>query len=359
MAILAAIGLQEWFDNPGLIIRSGWKAFSAAAILAVVGFWPGMAFVNSMQQAAQNAGGELPRALHIPQQAALFCLSLLVLYGASRSQFLRKWSAVILVGIVFVDVVSNGMGYNPGSDKKDIFPLRSSIQFLQSHVGHDRILPINKDHFSFGGPNSILPPNCATYFGLRDVQGYDSLFPGRYKQYMDRLNGKDSSPLEVGNMVFAKSTPLSIWKDSGARWAISRHSEGVSGEVTLDGLYLSPIPGAKGRVWFDDSHAHADWLEDSINRVTLRVTSPMTTGMVLADEDYPGWSCTVDGIPTKIVPAETVFRRITVPAGVHVVRFIYKSVTVQIGLYLCLAGLLSGSFIMSFALVSNRKYPRK
>jgi len=62
--------------------------------------------------------------------------------------------------------------------------------------------------------------------------------------------------------------------------------------------------------------------------------------LTLSDQYYPGWQATVDGQPTDIMRADTVFRAVCVPAGDHVVRFDYRPTSLLIGVLLSALGWL-------------------
>jgi hypothetical protein len=68
--------------------------------------------------------------------------------------------------------------------------------------------------------HAVLPPNALTVYGLRDAAGYDSLFPGVYKQRVREAgDGLDPSPPENGNIVFIKSAAIA--QRLGARYVVT------------------------------------------------------------------------------------------------------------------------------------------
>jgi hypothetical protein len=105
--------------------------------------------------------------------------------------------------------------------------------------------------------------------------------------------------------------------------------------VILDGPSQPPppacTPGAD-----DDATLVADRPED----VRIDVTTSCPAHLVLADSWFPGWTATIDGIPTTILRADYAFRAVAVPAGRHEVRFVYAPRSVAIGLALSLVGLV-------------------
>lgn len=68
----------------------------------------------------------------------------------------------------------------------------------------------------------------------------------------------------------------------------------------------------------------AQILEYSSQLVRLRVKLAEPGYLVLADMVYPGWQATVDGRPTEILRADTIFRAVELEAGEHTVEFRFR-----------------------------------
>jgi len=74
--------------------------------------------------------------------------------------------------------------------------------------------------------------------------------------------------------------------------------------------------------------------------LTLRVHAPQRGFLLLADQYFPGWRATVDGVPTRILRANYAFRLVEVPAGESVVDFEYVPVGVWVGLAVSMVAVL-------------------
>ncbi len=67
--------------------------------------------------------------------------------------------------------------------------------------------------------------------------------------------------------------------------------------------------------------------------------------LVLSDQYYPGWQATVDGQSVPITRAFTALHAVCVPAGAHTVQFVYRPMSLIIGLILTVIGWLVVSVV--------------
>jgi uncharacterized membrane protein YfhO len=67
-------------------------------------------------------------------------------------------------------------------------------------------------------------------------------------------------------------------------------------------------------------------------RVRLRTRAAAEAFLVLGDVDYPGWRAFVDGRRVPIHRTDYVLRGVVIPAGKHVVEFVFRPVSFQRGL---------------------------
>lgn len=154
---------------------------------------------------------------------------------------LRRRDPYVLTAMVSLLIVADlfafGINYNPSCDRSKVYPETELTTRLKQIAGDARIAPINPSWSLYQTPDAILPPNAAMVYGLRDVQGYDSLFTRRYKDKIDAILGEDSSPVENGNMVLVKHYTQSL--GSIADFAVSRGPiEGPKLVAQADGAYV-------------------------------------------------------------------------------------------------------------------------
>ncbi len=90
------------------------------------------------------------------------------------------------------------------------------------------------------------------------------------------------------------------------------------------------------------------------NDVEIRTTGAGGV-LTLSDQFYPGWRATVDGAPTRIIRADTVFRAVCVPPGDHVVRFKYRPLSFFLGVLLSAVGWLTLLVVVTVRVRSQRQ----
>jgi hypothetical protein len=73
--------------------------------------------------------------------------------------------------------------------------------------------------------------------------------------------------------------------------------------------------------------------------VEVRASLKQDAVLVLNDSGYPGWVATVDGVPTKWISANYLFRGILLTPGKHVIKFLYRPRAFYVGV--SLAGVTS------------------
>ncbi len=67
------------------------------------------------------------------------------------------------------------------------------------------------------------------------------------------------------------------------------------------------------------------------DRASIQTTAAQSAMLVFTDPYFPGWVARVDGRPTTIFRADSLFRAVAVPAGEHTVTFSYEPEPLAIG----------------------------
>jgi hypothetical protein len=327
-AWLAAIGYDHVAEHRATL-RTVLGSVAAVGVLCAASLAAAMA-------AAASLVGKLPLTPDdIIRQSALAALAVFavvwpLVYKGSTSR-----ARYLILAVVAVDLLSHGATYN-ATGKPDLEMARTeAIAAIADGTGHDRVAPLNKG-WSFAGPAAVLPPNLAMLYGLRDVQGYDSLLPGQYKRWLADRMGSDPSPPEVGNMVFVRSPNEAVLDACGVRIVASleRLPDAVGEESRHDNIWLYRRRGGRARATATDPSGRSTpvtWIADSPGEVRLAVALPDGGEVRLADQWWPGWRCEVGTGEVTILRSDGIFRSVRVPQGTSEVRFRYEPAGARLG----------------------------
>ncbi|MCL6518964.1 MAG: YfhO family protein [Armatimonadetes bacterium] len=296
----------------------------------------------------------------------------------------RTFCGGLLVGLLIADLLVFGIKYNQTCVRPQIYPEGTLTNFLRGDLGLWRIMPLNSRWDLRTYPKAVLPPNSAMVYGLQDVQGYSALYPLKYKKLLDAAAGRDSSPRENGNMVFAHNPTSPIYDLLGVRWIISLAHLGGK-PLEMDGCYLYQNDGVLPRAFIvhkvefvDDDEClrrirrgevdlrstalgdsefllealrpsllKADMASEDVkitkyrpNEVTVSVRTRAPGILILTDQFYPGWEALVDGEPKRVFEVDFCFRGVAIQAGKHEVVFSYRPKSFKRGLWLACCALV-------------------
>jgi hypothetical protein len=132
----------------------------------------------------------------------LFLIGAAIALGAVllKSERAKPLAIVCLLLAIGVPAASQ-WNVNPGS-KKGLY--KQSFEGLEELLG--KFIAVVNDQWSLlgPGPKTMAPPNSLMAYGIKTIDGYDSLIPRETKAMLDEINGQDSAPLANGNMMFIK-----------------------------------------------------------------------------------------------------------------------------------------------------------
>jgi hypothetical protein len=102
------------------------------------------------------------------------------------------------------------------------------------------------------------------------------------------------------------------------------------------------------------------WLAREANELRLAVSTDRPTLLVVADNWFPAWHATVDGVDAPVLRAYHTLRAVPVPAGEHQVVMWYESATVARSLWISLislVGLLGATALAAWRDRATRREP--
>ncbi|MBI3186181.1 MAG: hypothetical protein HYZ28_28930 [Myxococcales bacterium] len=230
------------------------------------------------------------------------------------------------------------------------------VEWLRRQRPQERVV-------SLGSPAFAIPPNLCEAMSVRCAEHVAAIFPNRFFEAFHQ------GPFPT--CAWFEELDLQSFRQLGATILLAR-SGSQSLELLADGGPFSAyaIPGGRGRLFwaervapFDPRRpvlgqtlalgagdgaaavegigpakaralaspgplAKAELAEDEAHSVALRASTPVEALLVLRDTWYPGWEATVDGVDVPIYRVNGNFRGLVVPAGEHLVRFVYRPRTV-------------------------------
>ena len=271
-----------------------------------------------------------------------------------------RMAVVLVILMTAADLLVFGYHYNATASGSAVYPSTSAIRFLQEVSGHDRIMPLNPGWSLSSIPPAVLPPNSATVFGLRDTQGYDSLFPGYYKRFAHRLQGRDPSPVENGNMVLFKRYD----RKAGlyAKYVVSVNPVANPDLQLLyqDDVFIyrnqKALPRLSAHQLTGHHAARTRITRDGLNSVQMQVHNDEPARVDMRDLWYPGWVARINGRETPITRQEQVFRSVIAPAGVNTITFDFEPFSLRLGLFI--STLCLGSCACYFVVCAGRRRVR-
>ena len=124
-------------------------------------------------------------------------------------------------------------------------------------------------------------------------------------------------------------------------------------ELAVEALSESDVRWLKSRV------IPVKLVEAAPRRLEMSVDAPSDGWLVVADTDYPGWICEVDGEARAIERAQGVFRRLRVEAGSHRVVMSYEPHSFRVGLFMTGGGIAAAAALLVFHLWRRRAARRR
>lgn len=275
-----------------------------------------------------------------------------------------KVIGLLALALLGIELLPWAYRFNPRAEATFVYPETAAIRTLREVTGDRRYVALN-DRRAWGlrdvPTGVVLPPNAATVYQVRCVDGYDSLFPLLYRRYAAECEGADPSPLANGNMILTEkasewlgaAVTTVVAADDG-RWLANANR--WNGEGVQINFHTTPQHFSRASIWLPAKNMPATIVEDDLNRVRLDVRQKMSETasqsgqqpeLRLYDTVYPGWYAWVDGRERAIeavnetIPAGTkVFRQVKLQSQDKTIDFVYYPASVVCGLFLSLLALL-------------------
>jgi uncharacterized membrane protein YfhO len=339
------------------------------------------AFVLSEQFSRLDPGILLPLAV---AGAVLLLMTAFIKGGISRRVFFAS-----LVLLLIADLFWNSTQFNRSFERSGVYPSTQITDTLRS-LPPGRVLVVPSDletnrRVSSETDKIIAPPNTLLPYQISTVSGKNQQFPKWYREYASLIEPQQN----LSHVVFDK--PRSPFFDLlNVRYVMTRDNSEPPADyrllVTAEGVSIYENKNALPRVFFAsrvvEAASHTDALnalrdpgfdtrstvvvetpdgrstlsgnlnadsqavpsppeaaivEDRRNLVVIQTDNPHEGMLVLSDNYYPGWRASVDGSPAEILRANCTMRAVRVPAGRHMLSFVFMPVTFWASVYVSLA----------------------
>lgn len=262
-ATIAFLIRREYSWNEGLQRRTFAVALPALGVLYATATPLAKAFYFYVPGLAQMGG--VGRALLLWS----FGAALLAAFGLDALR--RRWSTpvipVLALLLISGELFAYGILQVRTAPRATIYPATAVTQFLQSQTQDgSRVLLLTPratwlppEGFPPGSPvrrpAGVLPPNGAMVYGLNDVNGYDSLAPRAYREFLVQGEDSDVSPQLNGNMILLENLTSPALDQLNVRYVVSQNplqTTGLREVLRADGCIVyqravQPVPQLSGR----------------------------------------------------------------------------------------------------------------
>lgn len=334
------------FRSPARVL---YLSSSLVAVLASIGWeslWPRLWNEHSRRRFVIGAASFVALAI-ITGELGGYAQSLLATtpvtalrHNSSVSEFLKAQAghARVLNGIGVYsdreaqqDGVQKVLGYEPFTY------LRYGLFFDALTVEGSKLDPAGFQPLSFRDIRKPLADLAGVRYAIlpakqRELPGWKRLQSGSVPQ---EISLPDQSPRELPFTIFENETALPRAFVIGQ---VTRAGEAVRGQSParqLEKIDPRATVLLPRDVWSNDVSrsplVEATIESYSANEVRLRASSPGHGYLVLTDLFHPGWTATVDGQPTTVLPANIAFRAVPLPPGEHDVVFHFTAPGAKLG----------------------------
>lgn len=365
--------------------------------------------------AAGALGAPASARLDLQHANALVPLALALASAALLGAFLLRPAGRVargaLVALVAIDMTSYAAAFHPTIAPAE---LTRRPDVLDAFAGASEpfrkatILPPKP--LELATLEEVLAISWGMPWGIEDVEGFNSLQPRRYLDYLYSPSMEDVSygllrdpkllnarsrildSLNVRYFLFPREMHVELPASEGSRLRLAYGNDRVDVVENLRAFprayfvdevravpdraavlaAVEPVQrGEPPRATVDTRHvalletdhapalapvdpaspAEVAWDRALPDRLELTTRTDAPRLLVLSEMFFPGWRATVDGVETEIFRANYLFRGIVVPPGRHAISFVYRPASVVVGAAL--------SAVASLVAVALARRPRR
>ncbi len=400
LAALAAFGMQRLIEPES---RRAWSWRPSLLLLAIITvllplsvLW--MSRLTSFQH-VMNLQPEEIANLQLSRPNAAIPVSLAILSAALLLWWSRRpagtISLALAAGLILLDLGGFAAEFNPTTSPQLYRQPPDVLAAFRSETAPFRKATLlNGNDLDNRTAQETLAVSWGMVYGVQDINGFNSLQPRRYTDYLfgpqvedvsygmlgnNRLLRPESpilSALNVKYVLVPSNQPALISSTFHQVYANERvrvyentqvyprayfaaavrgatDPQAILRTVTADGFdgrKLALVESAQPPALAPASGATASdqvaITQYSANRITLASNTSEQRFLVLSEMYFPGWHALIDGVETPIYHTNYLFRGVVVPPGQHTITFVYRPLSVLIGAVISLVALVIVGFLL-------------
>jgi hypothetical protein len=273
----------------------------------------------------------------------------------------RAYSTGWIVGLLLFTLL------DLGAFGKTLVVWRNPAQVLSENAVLAEAILSNSQEDSPGAfriysPSYSLPQQTAIHYQFELADGIEPLQWQPYVAYMAEATGVPAAGYSVTLPAYAggqtASANRSYQPDAdrlgllGVRYIASEfdlRADGLDRIATLGETRLYENRFVQPRAWvqleagkFSAAIRPAEILLYQANRIDVRAVGPGR--LIMAELAYPGWQVRVDGKEETLFAYQGIFRSVELSEGEHQIRFVFRPLSLIIGLGLFISGLVILAF---------------
>jgi len=416
LALLAGCGLQRLIDAGAATFEGGWRAGLVTLAIVIVAVPLGVVWLAAQPALSPELidRGITPDDLRLLRLDRVNALVPLLLAFASAEALLawgvvrptataRRWLTIAAAALVCFDLALFAASFHATTASATRERVSPVAAFLKQDPGLFRTATyLTNNDLDDRASQDRLAVSWAMAYGIQDINGFNSLQPRRYTDYVfgpdkadvsygylrDQRLLTDSSPilsaLNVKYLIVPRDAAPQpslgtafrpVWEDNAVRvyqndraypraYFAARVFDEPDDTATLsavtapgfDGQRAALIAGANALgvsnapLVANETVAFTRYAPD---RLTLRATTAAPRLLVLSEMDFPGWHATIDGKAVPIQRTNYLFRGIVVPPGAHTVELVYRPASVRWGMIVSALALV----VAGLAVVTSPRAP--
>jgi len=334
------------------------------------------------------SGQFTPPSLSIVIQLALLVIIGILLWRVGEERISSRALFLLLATLLMIDLFWNSNQFDHTFDRSRVFP-RTEVTDLLRQLPPGRVLvapaglETNRSDGA-GAEKIIAPPNTLLPYSISTVTGKNQQFPRWYREFasliepqtnlshvvfdqyqspfFDILNVKyvmtpNSLPPVDGYDMLGEREGVFVYKNRNALPRAYFATDVVEVHNSAESLdkMRSPAfnPALQTVIENSDSSSPssvgnlsgngipqtstATITSDKRNTVSIQTENEQDGLLVLSDNYYPGWRATIDGAPARILRANHTMRAIAVPAGRHLVSFVFMPAAFFLSMYVSIS----------------------